>query len=158
GDEPDHERVTDLLTAFLGFGVIAANQTLEERYESHGNWSRWTIGRSGYLPAHVFGYALALFAWFRSETQPLWAGALRLDARTALFGGLKFLKKTGDSLFCPGTAGPSCHSTSVADLIAALANGTPGTRLSVLWDLRNAGAAAAPAVDMLCGCLSDDDG
>jgi hypothetical protein len=45
GDEPDHELVTDLLTVYMGLGVITANATIRE-----SNWrgcgsEGWRIGR-----------------------------------------------------------------------------------------------------------------
>src|SRR5262249_21156466 len=62
GDEPDHEFVTDLLTVYMGLGVITANATIRESYWQSGNWAGWSIGRQGYLTQPVYGYALALFA------------------------------------------------------------------------------------------------
>ena len=32
--------------------------TVHEDHGRHGGYSRWTMGKSGYLPSHVFGYAL----------------------------------------------------------------------------------------------------
>ena len=54
----DHEWVTDLLPVYFGLGIFAANSTLREAYQDTGTWSSWKIGRQGYLPARMFGYAL----------------------------------------------------------------------------------------------------
>lgn len=95
----DHEPLTDLLTVFMGMGVFTANSFLRERRQTGLNYSSWSLSRQGYLPAPMYGYALALFAWVRSEPRPAWAGALRPDVRTPFNQGLRFLLKTGDSTF-----------------------------------------------------------
>jgi hypothetical protein len=69
-DWSDSEWITDLLPAFLGLGVFAANATVQESHSRKGNISWWQIGRQGYLPSRVFGYAFALFAFFRGEAKP----------------------------------------------------------------------------------------
>lgn len=82
-DTEDHEPLTDLLTVFLGLGVITANAVIREEYRDVGHWARWSMKRSGYLTMPQYGYALAWFARARGEQHPDWAGALRLDVRTA---------------------------------------------------------------------------
>jgi hypothetical protein len=46
-DEPDHEPLTDLLTVFLGLGVITANAVVHETSWTSGAWSGWSVGRRG---------------------------------------------------------------------------------------------------------------
>jgi hypothetical protein len=95
GDEPDYEPVTDLLSVFLGLGVLTANSTIRESYWTSGNVSGWRIGRQGYLTQPMYGYALALFAWQRGERKPPWAGEVRLDVRVPLKQGLRYLGGAG---------------------------------------------------------------
>jgi hypothetical protein len=90
-DEPDHEPLTDLLTVFLGLGVITANAVVHESSWISGGWSGWTVGKRGYLTMPMYGYALALFARERSEPSPKWAKLLRADVRQAFEQGQKFL-------------------------------------------------------------------
>ena len=97
GDEEDHEFVTDLLTVYLGLGVITANSTIREAYWTSGNVSGWRIGRQGYLTQPMYGYALALFAWVRGERKPPWAGEIRPDVRVPFRAGLRYLTETGDT-------------------------------------------------------------
>jgi uncharacterized protein YjbI with pentapeptide repeats len=78
-DEPDHEKLTDLLSVFLGMGVFAANSVIYEKYWESGVIAGWSIGRRGYLTMQEFGYALALFAEARAEEKPEWAKSLRPD-------------------------------------------------------------------------------
>ncbi len=95
GDEPDHELVTDLLTVYLGLGIITANATIREAYWTAGNVSGWQIGRQGYLTQTMYGYALALFAGARGEAKPGWLKRLRPDVRVPCQQGIRFLAETG---------------------------------------------------------------
>jgi len=90
-EDPDHEPLTDLLTVFMGLGVLTANAALRDRNFRVGNMEGWSIGRQGYLTMPVFGYALAWFAFHRKEENPFWATHLRLDVRSSFKTALKFL-------------------------------------------------------------------
>ena len=81
------------LTVYLGLGVFTANFVIRERYWSAGPVSGWSMGRRGYLPMSVYGYALACFARERCEDNPDWARELRLDVRTAFNQTMKFFEK-----------------------------------------------------------------
>jgi tetratricopeptide (TPR) repeat protein len=98
-DTPDHEALTDLLSVFLGVGLFPANSTVRDSSWRSGGWEGWRIGRQGYLTSRMFGYAFAMFAWRRGESNPNWAGHLRADVRSTLRDGLKFLNKVGPSTF-----------------------------------------------------------
>ena len=91
-DEGDHEPLTDLLTVFLGLGVMMSNSVVHESSWTSGTASGWSIGRRGYMTMPMYGYALALFARERSETNPEWAKVLRLDVRHAFQQGQKWLE------------------------------------------------------------------
>ncbi len=132
----DHEWVTDLLPVYLGIGLFAANSTLHEEYHTEGQLSWWVIGKRGYLPARVFGYAMALFAFMRGEQAPSWAKYLRRDAATALRGGLRYLHKTGDSLFHPDTTPVKRTQSTATETAARLRSGTPSARLAALWEIQ----------------------
>lgn len=102
-DASDHEWVTDLLPVFLGAGIFAANATIHEAHQTTGQMHIWRMRRQGYLPAQMFGYAMALFAFMRHERNPEWSKYLRPDALVPLKAGLRYLEETGDSLFHPDT-------------------------------------------------------
>lgn len=51
----DHEPLTDLLTVFLGLGVLTSNSTIRDRSYHVGNWDSWSISRQGYLTSPMFG-------------------------------------------------------------------------------------------------------
>jgi len=91
GEEADQEPLTDLLTVFLGLGVITANATIREKYWHVGNHSGWQMGRRGYLGMPQYGYSFALFATSRGEDGKDWKSELRLDVRTAFQQSMKYL-------------------------------------------------------------------
>ena len=90
-DQQDHEPLTDLLTVFLGLGVFTANATIRDRGWSSGTLAGWQTKRLGYLDQRTFGYALARFAWTRSETKPSWTKHVRPDVRLPMKQGLQFI-------------------------------------------------------------------
>jgi hypothetical protein len=107
----DQERLTDLLTVFLGFGVFTTNAALRFARAQRG-WSivpqgnfddltlnaarhNDTYNRLGYLRSQEFGYAMACFCWLRHETDPGWATALNPGPATYLKQGLAYLRHSG---------------------------------------------------------------
>jgi hypothetical protein len=94
-EEEDHEPLTDLLTVFLGLGVITANSVIRQDCWNTGTLSGWSMRRSGYLPMPTFGYALALFAHARGEASPAWARELRSDVHVPWKQGVRYLAAGG---------------------------------------------------------------
>jgi hypothetical protein len=90
--DEDHEQLTDLLTVYLGFGVITANAVVFEQNWTLGNWSGWRMKRSGYLDMRTFGYALAKFSLSRGEQKVAWLKDLRPDVRHAFQESLRILQ------------------------------------------------------------------
>jgi Pentapeptide repeats (8 copies) len=90
-DVGDHEPLTDLLTVFLGMGVITANSVIREQYLRQGAYSAYRMQRQGYLSMPMYGFALALFARARGEHEPSWATSLRPDIYAAFSDGVRFL-------------------------------------------------------------------
>ncbi|MCE9562732.1 MAG: hypothetical protein K8U57_11855 [Planctomycetes bacterium] len=113
-DSPDHEPLTDLLTVLYGMGVFTANSVIRESHWTDGPASGWSVGRQGYLDGPDYGYAMALLTRARSESKPAWASHLRLDVRSAMKQGLRFLESAGASPF-PGEA-PSSFAAPADDM------------------------------------------
>jgi hypothetical protein len=153
----DHEWVTDLLPVFLGVGVFAANATISENCGQAGLWSWWTMGRHGYLPARVFGYAFALFALMRGEQDVAWAQHLRLDAFAALREGLAYLRKTNDSLFHPDTIHAKRLPLPAGEMATRLRTGSPSCRLAALWEIGEEAVTDLGVVTAVSECLADRD-
>ncbi|MEY9835799.1 hypothetical protein [Streptacidiphilus sp. EB103A] len=107
-DTTHHERLTDLVTVFLGMGIFNANIAYEYTKSIHG-WSALPLGdltdrmltgsandpthTIGYLNETEFGYALACYALLRKETAPAWAALVDPGPRAALRQGLRYFAR-----------------------------------------------------------------
>ncbi|MCO6008192.1 hypothetical protein NE236_24745 [Actinoallomurus purpureus] len=104
----DHERLTDLLTVYLGFGIFTTNAALHFTETARG----WSVRPRGYLSEHdlnaarndgyarlgylteaEFGYALACYCRLRGEDDPAWADHLDPGPRAFLQQGLAYLAR-----------------------------------------------------------------
>lgn len=153
GEEDDHEHITDLHMVYKGIGIFAANTAVQQRNNQDGLMEWWSISRLGYLPARVYGYAFALFAWIRNETNPAWSRYLAPDAAAAFAIGMKYLSKTGDCLFDQDTVDRASATFSVSALVSDLDDPSEGVRVAALWKLRERKNDAVSAVDSMCRCL-----
>lgn len=131
----DLEQVAELMLIFVGAGLIAVNNTVVEKSQQVGEWHHWHMSRHSNLTAMDFGYALALFAYVRNEEAPAWITHLRDDAGETMRKGLRFLQKTGDSLFRPDTASRPLRPPTVTDACDRLNSGTPTQQVFALWQL-----------------------
>jgi len=94
----DHEPLADLLTVYLGMGVFTGNSVFSFRQWTNTYTQGWQTERRGYMTEEMFGYALAAFAWMRSEVKPAWANYLEGNVSSHFKRGLKFLEKENDTL------------------------------------------------------------
>lgn len=95
-DRADVGALTDLLTIYLGFGVLTANMALDFTHLSDPEsprFSQWTARRTGHLTEPMYGYALACYARMRGESKPPWARHLDTNPRTYLRRSLRYLKQ-----------------------------------------------------------------
>ena len=149
--DADEEPLTDLAAAALGLGAFVANATLKERRTpaAYGYW--WQLGRAGYLTSREIGYAMACLVYARGETgTPPWVGELRPDAGEAVTGGLRYLRRTGDTRFTAESARRGPHAPPPGESATALRARRPGERLAACWD-----AAAAEPSPALSDALLD---
>lgn len=153
----DHEWITDLAMVYVGMGIFGANGTLFEHYFTAGQVSSWTIGRQGYLPSRIFGYALALFAWLRGESRPAWAEHLRLDALAAISTGMKFLASSTDVLVRPEYLQKPPARLAAAELVERLRHGSPSARLAAIWETSERGISDEAVVSAVIQCIDDHD-
>jgi hypothetical protein len=100
-DLEDHEELTDLLVAFMGLGIFAANSTFYETNFRGLGYSAWSVGKRGYLSMHAIGYALSLYALARGQDRPDWLIYLRPDARAYVKRGIRYIKTTQACSFQP---------------------------------------------------------
>ena len=130
GEEPDHEPLTDLLTVFFGLGILTANAVIQEANWTSGGWSGWQVSSRGYLTAPLYGYGLALLAWYRGEQSPHWARHLRLDVRSPFKTSLRYLEATAaptspqqrDGPEIPPGAFPSQNDSEPEDAIVPMSD------------------------------------
>ncbi|GAO42741.1 hypothetical protein FPE01S_01_17590 [Flavihumibacter petaseus NBRC 106054] len=85
--EENDELLTDLATIFFGLGVFSANAAFKAYYDyKYYGWSQ-----AGYLTQMEWGYALALFAYIRGESQPFWANHLCDNVKADFIQGQNFI-------------------------------------------------------------------
>jgi HEAT repeat protein len=113
------------------------------------------MSKHGYLPARIFGYGFALFAFMRGEHSPSWAKHLRLDAASPLRDGLRFLRRTGDSLFHPDTIRADRTLATAGQFVNCLRAPSPSIRLSTLWELMERAVRDAELAQAVIRCLDD---
>jgi hypothetical protein len=108
---PDSERLTDLLTAYFGFGTFSTNAAMSFARSDRGFMivSRGLVGdrelngaarnqgyrRIGYLSSAEFGYALACYCWLRREQAPGWTRYVNPGPLVYLEQGLAYLTGIG---------------------------------------------------------------
>ncbi len=96
--QEDHERLTDLLTVFLGLGIFTANAAFRFNQWQDGQMQGWSTQRAGYLSEPEWGYALACYAWVRGEASPAWAEHLVDGVRLPLRESLRYFEQNGPGL------------------------------------------------------------
>lgn len=148
----DHEWVTDLLPVFFGLGIFSANCTVNDKSWNYGGWEFWQIQRQGYLGSHVFGYALAVFSFWREESQPSWAAWLRPDARRPFQAGLRHLQKHGDEAISGTT-----ESSTLADILDRLHDESPCVQLDAIWELTDRNEHPGDALESISGLMQSSD-
>ncbi|WP_249998264.1 hypothetical protein [Actinoplanes sp. M2I2] len=87
--------VSELLTVFLGFGVITANAAFEFSHTTDQDSRRgqWSASRLGLLTEPMYGYALARYAMMRGEPRPDWARFVDSNPRAYLRKGVRFIRR-----------------------------------------------------------------
>lgn len=93
--EENDELLTDFNTVVFGLGVFNANSAFREvkSYTMFGHNS------SGYLKQREWGYALALYAYFRGEHNPGWISHLTPNIRTDFKKSMTYILANKDTVF-----------------------------------------------------------
>lgn len=94
---PDHEEMADLLTVFYGLGVFTANSAVALAQGRNTPYEGGPHLREGYMTEEMYGYALALFAYARGESNSAWKKHLHVNVRHYFKQGLKYLVKGGET-------------------------------------------------------------
>jgi hypothetical protein len=94
-DRDLEERLTDLTTVYLGFGVISTNAALRHRSSGLGNSlfaHQWSRNQLGYLPAAAMSFALAMW-WLVRGADP--AGTKQIQRALEINQGAWFRESLG---------------------------------------------------------------
>ncbi len=89
--EKDQEPLTDLLAIYYGMGIFIANAAFRFQQWQNAREQGWGAKKIGYLPEPMIGYALALYAMVRGESNPPWARYLEYNVKVFFRRSLKYL-------------------------------------------------------------------
>lgn len=153
---PDHPSLAHLLVNALGAGVFAANLAVVEwRLGALGGvgqiifFTRW-----GNVPARIYGYALALQCRAGGVDDATDAALFGSDAARSFVQGMKYLRKTNDTLVRTDNWGSRIWDRALSEWISDLASPSDEKRLAALWAVGNVGPDATEAIPQLIEQLS----
>jgi hypothetical protein len=89
------ESLTDLTTVIFGIGVFNANCAFREIK----NFDSWGHNTLGYLKQREWGYALALYGYFRQENNPAWINYLTPNIKSDFKKSITFISANTDKIF-----------------------------------------------------------
>ncbi|MCC9607887.1 hypothetical protein LOC68_02840 [Blastopirellula sp. JC732] len=89
----------EMLTVFLGLGILTANESVKESTGRVGNVYWWSMSRGSSLSLNAYGYTLAIYTLARGESRPTWASHLRGDVAGAMRQAIRYLQQTSDCSF-----------------------------------------------------------
>ena len=93
--EINDEHLTDLTTVVLGLGIFNANSAYKEWKSSDG----FGHNSAGYLKQREWGYALALYAYFRQEENSDWTKFLTPNIKSDFNKSMDFILANKDKVF-----------------------------------------------------------
>ena len=128
-------RLMDLIPVYFGLGILCANTALKFSQYSVGEASYHDYRKSRSVEARVFGSTLAYLVNERDQRKVAWSGYLRPDARVPFRQTLKYLRKSGDSLFSSKYATEVFANRDNTQLIGKLPGGSSGTQYGILQQL-----------------------
>ena len=89
------EELTDLTPVVFGLGIFNANAAFKE----HRSYDSYSHNSIGYLKQREWGYALALYAYFRKEENPPWLKHLTPNIQSDVKKSMNFINDNKDSVF-----------------------------------------------------------
>lgn len=89
------ENLTDLTPVVFGLGIFNANSSFKE-YKSFNGYGHSSIG---YLKQKEWGYALALYSFFREEQNPDWSKFLTPNIESDFKKSMAFIYANTDKVF-----------------------------------------------------------
>ncbi len=107
--------VVDIAVINTGLGTLQARLSFVKQTNSFWDSTYWDASPRPFLDTQSLAYVLAIAAWMRGDSDPIWANELPSDVKTPMKKSLKFLNKTGDSFFGPSIAGQNLLQQSQSD-------------------------------------------
>jgi hypothetical protein len=89
------EHLTDLATVVLGVGIFNANSA----FKQYSGFDGWGYRSVGYLKQREWGYALALYAYYRNETNPEWLKYLTPNLKSDFRKSESYINANPDKIF-----------------------------------------------------------
>lgn len=89
------EQLTDLTPVMFGLGIFNANSAFKE----HKSFDCYGHNSVGYLKQREWGYALALYAYFRKEENPDWIKYLTRNIKSDFKRSMDFINVNQDKVF-----------------------------------------------------------
>ena len=93
--EDNDEDLTDLTPVVFGLGIFNANSAFKE----HKSFEGYGHNSIGYLKQREWGYALALYAFYRQEENPGWLKYLTPNIRSDFKKSMLFINDNTDKVF-----------------------------------------------------------
>lgn len=93
--EFNDEKLTDLTPVVFGLGIFNANSSFKE----HKSFDSYGHNSIGYLKQREWGYALALYAFFRQEENPDWIKFLTPNIKSDFKKSMDFIYANTDKVF-----------------------------------------------------------
>lgn len=93
--EKNDESLTDLTTVIFGLGIFNAKAAFQE-FKSFYGYSHNSIG---YLKQREWGYALALYAYYRQEAKSDWVNYLTPNLKSDFRKSMDFILSNPDGIF-----------------------------------------------------------
>lgn len=88
------EYLTDLVTVFFGLGIFNANAAF--KFKSDPDY--WSYNKLGYLSQQEWGYALALYAYIKNETDSDWLKFLSPNIKSDFKKSIIFILNNTDKV------------------------------------------------------------
>jgi hypothetical protein len=89
------ESLTDLTTVAFGFGIFNANSSFKE----HKSFDSYGHNSIGYLKQREWGYALALYSFYRNQENPDWVKFLSPNLKSDFRKSMDFIHANTDRVF-----------------------------------------------------------
>lgn len=97
------EQLTDLTPVVFGLGIFNANSAFKE----HKTFDAYAHNSLGYLKQQEWGYALALYAYFRQEENSDWTKYLTANIRSDFKKSISFINANQNRVFIEEYKGSS---------------------------------------------------